>query len=371
GPIRGILRRHSSARVLLDAVTGIDTAGRRVLLADGAPLDYDYLVLATGARHSYFGNDAWAAHAPGLKTIDDATTLRGRILVAMERAETCTDKAERDRLLTFVVVGGGPTGVEMAGAIAELTRHAVGMDFHHITPQCSRIVLIEAGTRLLAAFPESLSAKAKASLEALGVEVRLAARVEHIGPDGVTVGGALLPSACVTWAAGVQASPAAAWLGATADRSGRVEVGPDLGVRGAPGVFVIGDTAAVVSEGRPVPGIAPAAKQMGCYVAGVIAARIAGRAPPGPFRYRHRGSLATIGRQRAVIDFGRLQLSGLVAWLLWSTVHVYFLVGFRNRFVVGASWLWNYLTFDRGARLITGVRISDAPGLAVARKDAA
>lgn len=371
GPIRGILRRHSSARVLLDAVTGVDTGGRRVRLADGPPLEYDYLVLATGARHSYFGNDDWAEHAPGLKTIDDATTLRGRILVAMERAETCTNKAERDRQLTFVVVGGGPTGVEMAGAIAELTRHAVGMNFRHITPRCSRVVLIQSGPRLLASFHEDLSARAKAALEALGVEVMLGSRVRNISAAGVTVGGAHIPSACVTWAAGVQASPAASWLGAAADRSGRVSVGPDLGVPGAPGVYAIGDTAAVFCEGAQVPGIAPAAKQMGCYVANVIAAEISGRPAPGPFRYRHRGNLATIGRQRAVIDFGRLRLSGLLAWLLWSTAHVYFLVGFRNRAVVGASWLWNYLTFDRGARLITGVAIDDAPRPMLTRKDAA
>ena len=329
-----------------------------VRLASGKRLDYDVLVLATGARHSYFGNDHWAAHAPGIKTIDDATRVRRMVLLGMEHAETFrqAQSALRDEYLTFVVIGGGPTGVEMAGAIAELTRHAAAMDFRYITPHCVRIILVEAGSRLLAALPESLAQDARRALQKLGVQVRLNGRVTAIDAGGVTVGGERIEAATILWAAGVQASAAGAWLGAATDRAGRVEVDTDLSVPGRPDIFVIGDTAAVLDRrGRPIPGIAPAAKQQGAFVARVIR-RFRPGAPRGQrFRYRHFGSLATIGRHHAVIDLGWFQLRGAIGWLFWSTAHLYFLVGFRNRFLVGMTWLWNYLTFERGARLITGI----------------
>jgi NADH dehydrogenase FAD-containing subunit len=357
-PIRAIVKRHKATRVLLDAVTGIDVRARRVQLAGGATLPYDFLIVATGARHSYFGRDDWAAFAPGLKTIDDATRLRRNILYALEHAETLPPGPARDRQLTFVLIGGGPTGVEMAGAIAELCRHSVSGDFRHIMTEQARVVLIEAGDRLLASFPPELGECARRALVRLGVDVRLGARVEQVDADGVTLpDGVRIDAATLVWAAGVQASPVAAWLGiAAADRAGRVAVGSDLSLPGRPEIFVIGDAALRVrADGRPVPGVAPAAKQMGEHVARVIAARVAGAAPPPPFVYRDRGNLATIGRKRAVADFGHTRLRGTVAWLLWCVVHVYFLVGFRNRLLVGANWLWHYLTFDRGARLITGL----------------
>lgn len=357
-PIRAIVKNHKATRVLLDAVTGIDVDSRLVHLADGPPLAFDQLVIATGARHSYFGRDDWAGFAPGLKTIDDATRLRRNILYALEHAETLPAGPARELQLTFILVGGGPTGVEMAGAIAELCRHSVQSDFRHIMSDQARVVLLEAGERLLASFPPELSDCAHRALAGLGVEVRLGARVEEIDGDGVSLpGGERIAAATVIWAAGVQASPVAAWLRiAPADRAGRIAVGDDLSVPGQPDIFVIGDAAlARQRDGSPVPGVAPAAKQMGEHVARVIAARQAGRSAPPPFAYRNRGNLATIGRKRAVADFGRTRLRGTLAWLLWCVVHVYFLVGFRNRLIVGANWLWHYLTFDRGARLITGL----------------
>jgi NADH dehydrogenase FAD-containing subunit len=329
-----------------------------VRLASGASLPFDYLVLASGARDSYFGHDAWGPFAPALKTIDDATRVRSRILLAMEAAETSRQEglAGRDQPLNFVIVGGGPTGVEMAGAIAELTRHSAAMDFRHVTPASLRTYLIEAGDRLLAAFPQALSERARRDLEALGVKVRLNAMVTAIDAAGVTIGEERIETATVVWAAGVRASDAGAWLGAPTDPAGRVRVEPDLTAPGHPDVFVIGDTALVIGHHRrPVPGVAPAAKQQGAYVGEAIARRVLGRAPAGPFRYSDQGVLATIGRQRAVVDLGWIRLTGLPAWLLWSTAHLYFLVGFRNRLVVGLTWLWSYLTFDRGARLITGL----------------
>lgn len=356
-PIRTIVKDLPSVHVLMDEVEGVDAARRTVRTGAGAELRYDALVLATGARHSYFGNDAWAEHAPGIKTIDDAVRVRRDILVAMERAETMRqeDPAHRDRHVTFAIVGGGPTGVEMAGAVAELTRHAAEMDFRHISRRCVRVVLIEGGERLLAALPPALGDAALASLRELGVDVRLGARVTSIDAGGVEFDGERLETAATVWAAGVQASPAARWLGVEADRSGRVPVDGHLAVPGLRGVHVIGDTAAVTdAAGRQVPGVAAAAKQQGRHVARVIAARLGGTTVPEPFRYRDHGSLATIGRRRAVADLGRLRLTGLAAWLLWCTAHLFFLVGFRNRLVVGASWLWSYLTFERGARLITG-----------------
>ncbi len=360
-PIRSIVSRNPRIQVLLDEMTGLVPGARRIALATGATLAFDTLIVATGAQHSYFGRDEWAPFAPGVKTLDDATRIRGAILLALERAETNRQEnvSRREEFLTFVVVGGGPTGVEMAGAIAELTRQTVTMDFRFITPRCVRIILVQSADRLLPGFAEDLGACAKRALESLGVQVRLNARVTGIDAMGVMIGDERLETATVIWAAGVQASGAAAWLDAEADRAGRAVVGPDLTLAGRPEIFVIGDTAMVTdADGKVVPGLAPAAKQQGDYVAQVIAARRRGMPAPPPFRYRHQGSLATIGRQRAVADFGWLRLSGFMAWALWSTAHLFFLVGFRNRMVVGANWLWNYLTFDRGARLITGV---DAP----------
>jgi NADH:ubiquinone reductase (H+-translocating) len=359
-PIRGILRRQKHAHVVLGSVTGIDPCKREVILR-ARRVPYDYLIVATGARHAYFGHDEWAAVAPGLKKIDDATRVRRKILIALERAEGETNARERRRLMTFVVVGGGPTGVEMAGAIAELAKVALAMDFRAIDPAMSRIVLIEAGPRVLATFPERLSAVAKRSLERLGVEVRLGARVTHCDDGGVKLGEERIESRTIVWAAGIAASPAAEWLAAKHDQLGRVVVAPDLSLPGHDGVFVIGDTAHVQDlSGKPLPGIAPVAKQQGKYVAKVLRARIAGRPAPAAFRYRHAGNLATIGRTAAVADFGFLRLTGLIAWLVWGAVHISFLVGFRNRFAVAFDWLWAYVTFQSGARLITEVEVDDA-----------
>ena len=359
-PIRTIVRNHRNTRVLLDRVIGVDAEARRVRLAGGDELAYDFLLLATGARHSYFGRDEWAAHAPGIKSLEDATAVRRKVLLALERAETERDRERRKALLTFVVIGGGPTGVEMAGAIAELTHRSVSKDFRSITPQCSRVILVEAGPRLLPGFAPSLSMKARRAIKSLGVELRLKSRVTAITGGAVALGGETIRTHTAIWAAGVQASPAARWLDAESDGAGRVAVGADLRVPGHETVFAIGDTARCLdARGEPLPGVAPVAKQQGKYVAAAILARLAGRSMPD-FRYRDYGKLATIGRSRAVIDFGRLRLSGHLAWLLWSTAHIFFLVGFRSRIVVGLHWLWNYLTFERSARLITG----DAPAVA-------
>jgi len=353
-PIRSILRHQRNTTVLLGRVNDIDRAARRVMIGVQA-VPYDYLVVATGARHAYFGREEWEPFAPGLKKIEDATELRRRILIAFEKAESEADPAERVRLLSFAVIGGGPTGVEMAGAIAELARRALAADFRNIDPRLARIVLIEAGPRLLAAFPERLSAIAKRSLERLGVEVRLGAAVTGCRDDGVMVGDELIPCRTIVWGAGVAASPAARWLGTDKDRVGRVPVGPDLALADAPHIFVIGDTAAAIgADGRPLPGVAPVAKQQGVYVARAIAARVTGRRLPPPFRYRNLGNLATIGRRSAVADFGRVRLSGSIAWVLWGIVHVLFLLGFRNRVTVLIHWLWAYVTFQSGSRLITG-----------------
>ncbi len=353
-PIRRIVRRQRNASVLLGEVTGIDTDARMVSMGDDA-VPYDYLILATGAQHAYFGNDAWEPFAPGLKKIEDATDIRRRILMAFERAEAEPDPAERDRLLTFVIVGAGPTGVELAGAIAELARRALAKDFRNIDPRQTRILLVEAGERVLPSFPESLSAFAQRSLGKLGVEVMLGEPITGCDAEGVAIDGRRIGARTVLWAAGVAASPAGAWLGAETDRSGRVMVTPELGVPGHFGIFVIGDTAAVNdTAGRPLPGIAPVAKQQGKYVARCIRRHVSGSTLIPNFRYRHPGSLATIGRSAAVIDFGWLRLKGLIAWWIWGVAHVYFLIGMRNRLLVAIQWLWSYIAFDRGARLITG-----------------
>jgi NADH:ubiquinone reductase (H+-translocating) len=359
-PIRGILRGQRNAKIVLAKVSGIDTA-RREVVAEGRRVPFDYLILATGAQHAYFGND-WASYAPGLKTIDDATYLRRRVLLAFERAETEPDESERRRLLNFVVVGGGPTGVEMAGAIAELAKRALAADFRSIDPRCARIVLVEAGPRLLAPFDPALSEAARRALEQLGVDVRLGAVVTDCDCTRVSLGSERIETRTIIWAAGVMASPAAQWLGADSDRAGRVKVEGDLSVPGCPDVFVIGDAAALNgADHKPLPGVAPVAKQQGRYVADLLIARANGKTVP-PFRYRDFGSMATIGRKRAVAQLGPLKISGLPAWLLWSLAHVYFLIGFRNRLSVAMNWCWSYLTFHRGTRLITGIsgsRIED------------
>jgi len=352
-PIRSILRHQQNARVMLASVTAVEKANRHVH-TDRIVLSFDYLVIATGATHFYFGHDEWGRVAPGLKRIEDATHIRRKILLAFERAELANDANLRRQLMTFVVIGGGPTGVEMAGAIAEIARQTLRADFRAIDPAESRIVLVEAGPRILPAFQERLSEYATATLSSMGVQVLTSARVTGVDGSGVQLGNERIESCTCIWAAGVAASPAGRWLDAPCDRSGRVNVLPDLSVPGTPEIFVIGDTAAIVSaDGRPVPGIAPAAKQMGRYVGRVIAARVQGRAPPGPFRYRHYGDLATIGRRAAVVKLDHFSLTGFVGWLFWSIAHIYFLIGVRNRLVVAINWLWNYLTFQRGARLIT------------------
>jgi len=358
-PIRHILRKQENATVLMAEVRGIDTE-KRVVQADSVTLPYDYLVVATGAMHSYFGHGEWAEVAPGLKRIEDATRIRRRILIAFERAEIAAGESERRRLLTFVIVGGGATGVEMAGAIVEVARQSLAMDFRHIDPKTARIVLVEAGPRVMPAFPQKLSDYVVRTLTKKGVEVMTATRVVRCDAHGVDLEHGRIDAATIIWAAGVMASPAASWLNAGRDRAGRVKVGPDLSVPGHPQVFVIGDTADVVDQPH-IPGIAPAAKQMGRYVGRLIAARVAGRPAPPPFHYRHLGDLATVGRQAAVVKLGWLELTGFIGWVFWSVVHIYFLIGVRDRFIVAFTWFWDYVTFQRGARLITQVPPPDQP----------
>lgn len=358
-PIRAILARQKNARVLLGRVIGVDQHRRVVLLRD-REVAYDDLVIATGARHAYFGHDDWASIAPGLKNLDDATALRRKILLAFEHAEDETHEAERSRLMTFVVIGGGATGVEMAGAIAELAKVALARDFRAIDTKMSRIILIEAGPRLLPTFPERLSNVAKTALEKLGVEIRLGRPVTRCDAGGVALGDDKIECRTIVWAAGVMASPAAEWLSAEHDRAGRVIVAGDLTLPGHPEIFVIGDTALVLDKkGKPLPGVAPVAKQQGNYVAKVLQARIAGAASSRPFRYRDLGNLATIGRSAAVVDFGMVKLTGRFAWLVWCVAHIYFLIDFRSRLIVALKWLWSYITFQRGARLITSGNSED------------
>jgi putative oxidoreductase len=352
-PVRAAFRDNARMRVLRGTVTAVDAAARQVI-ADGRAIAYDTLVLATGATHGYFGHEEWAVYAPGLKSVADATSIRSRILDAFEKAEATGDAALRTKLLTFLICGAGPTGVEMAGAIAELAHNGMAKDFRNFDPAFARILLVQAGPRVLPQFDERLSAFARISLEALGVEVHTDSRVELIDGDGVVVNGKRLAAGTVLWAAGVVASPASAWLGAEADRAGRIKVGPDLSVPGLPDIFAIGDTALSFAwNDQPVPGLAPAAKQGGAYVASVLRARLRSRKSPPPFRYRHQGSLATIGRKSAVADFGWVKVTGAMAWWLWGAVHVFFLVGVRNRLSVMFGWIWSYFTFDVGVRLIT------------------
>jgi putative oxidoreductase len=352
-PIRSLFRLQPNVRVLLGEVVGVRPASREVTIGQSS-LSYDYLVVATGAQHSYFGKGDWAAYAPGLKTIEDATEIRRRLLTAFERAEGADDPAERAAWMTFVIVGGGPTGVELAGAIAELARHGLDKEFRAIDPAAAVVVLVQSAPRLLPTFPTALSIDAAMTLQRLGVTVRVDARVEEVDENGVLLAGEVLPARTVLWAAGVQASPAAAWLGAQQDKAGRAAVGPDLSVDASGVVFAIGDVAASLAwNGQPVPGLAPAAKQGGTYVASVIRRRIEGRPAPKPFRYRHAGSIATIGRQAAVADLHGLKVRGAAAWWLWGAAHVLFLVGGRNRSAVLLEWVWAYLTYRRGSRLIT------------------
>src|SRR6185295_2490087 len=352
-PIRYLLRGRPEVTTLLATVTGVDATARRVMLDGGDSLPYDTLVLATGARHAYFGHDEWEPFAPGLKTLEDATTLRRRILIAFEDAERERDPQRRAALLTFVIIGAGPTGVELAGTIAELAQDTLPADFRNIDTRKARVVLIEAGPRVLAGFADELSAYAQASLQSLDVEVALGQPVTECTADGVVYGGKSLQAKTIIWAAGVRASPAAEWLGAPADRAGRLQVLPDLTVPGHPEVFAVGDTVMINDgDGKPVPGIAPAAKQQGRHVASAIKARLRGETP-GPFVYRHAGNLAQIGKRSAVIDFGRIRLRGAIAWWIWGIAHIYFLIGLRNRLAVAMSWLWIHARDQRAARLIT------------------
>jgi NADH dehydrogenase len=355
-PIRFLMRKRQEVTTLLGTVTGVDPQQHRVELQGGGAVDFDTLVLATGARHAYFGHDDWEPFAPGLKTLEDATSIRRRVLLALERAELETDAARRAALLTFVIVGGGPTGVELAGAIVELVYQNLRGEFRRFDTRQARVLLIEAGPRLLPAFAPDLSAYALEALARLGVEVRLGSAVTDCNSRGVTVGDQNVPADVILWAAGVRASPAAVWLRAPADAAGRVQVEPDLTAPGHPEIFVIGDTATVnVWNGKAAPGIAPAAKQQGAHVARTIRQRLAGNSQPRPFRYRHAGDLATIGKRSAVIDFGWCKLKGWLAWWVWGFAHIYFLIGLRNRFAVATSWLWIYLTGNRSACLITQV----------------
>lgn len=350
-PLRHILRDQRNVTVLQVKVDGIDTTAREVHAA-GQRHHYDYLLVASGVSHAYFGHDDWQQWAPGLKTLDDAMNMRARILSAFEIAEGCTDPAEVQAQLTFVVVGAGPTGVELAGTLAEVARHTLKREFRRIDPTTARVVLVEAGPRVLPAFPEELSDSAERQLQKLGVQVMKGRAITHVDSEGVRIGDESLSARTVLWAAGVTASPLGRMLGVPLDRNGRVPVAQDLSIPGHGEVFVAGDLASLVLPAGPVPGIAPAAKQMGTYAARVITARVTGRAEPPPFRYKHSGLLATIGRMAAVADMGRLRLSGLLAWWLWLLAHAYFLIGFRNRLVVLIDWAGAYWTYNRGARII-------------------
>ena len=360
-PLRHILREQANVTVLLDEALDVELAQRRIRLAHGE-LTYDALIVATGATHAYFGHDAWEANAPGLKTLDDAFTIRRRVLLAFERAEREDDPAQRQAWLNLVVVGGGATGVELAGTLAEIARHTLPREFRRADPRKANVLLVEAGPRLLPAFDAALSEKARLQLQKLGVEVRLDTAVTAIDGGGVMLRDTPHAARTVLWAAGVAASPLGALLGAPVDRAGRVQVEPDLSLAGHPEVFVIGDLATVTQDGgKPVPGVAPAAKQMGRYVADRLKARWRGSPLERPFRYRDDGALATIGRMAAVAQFGRIKLSGVLAWWVWLLAHVTFLIGFRNRLVVLLDWAWSYWTYQRHARIVTG---SDEPSRA-------
>jgi NADH:ubiquinone reductase (H+-translocating) len=350
-PIRHILRKQKNTEVLMAEVTGVDVEQQRVLIGDRS-IPYDYLVLAMGARDNYFGHPDWEQFAPGLKTIEDARAIRHKILLSFEAAELETDPQKIQELLTFVLVGAGPTGVEMAGAIAEIAHKTLTSEFRHIDPRMARIILIEALPRILGAFPESLARKTQKRLTRMGVEVRTNTPVLNIDAHGVTVPGEHIAADTIIWSAGVEASPAGKWLNAEVDRAGRVKVADDLSVPGHPNIFVIGDTASVQQQGKPIPGVAPAAIQEGSYVASVITRRVTDQEQGKAFHYTNKGNLATVGRSYAIVDIGPFRLTGLIAWVMWLIVHIYFLVGFRNRFIAIFQWAWTYFTFARGARLI-------------------
>lgn len=353
-PLRHLFRDRPDVTTIMAQVTGVETSARRVNLASGESVAYDTLVLATGARHSYFGNDVWETHAPGLKTLEDATAIRRKILSAFEIAENSDDPDVQRAHMTFAVIGAGPTGVELAGIIAELAHRILPQDFRKIDTKNARVLLIEAGPKILSAYPDVLSAYAKAAVTDLGVEIMLGQPVTRCHTDGIEVGKGSIPCKTIIWAAGVQASAAANWIGVDCDSVGRALVNPDLTAPEHSNVFVIGDTAAVTDKsGDPVPGIAPAAKQMGGYVARVIQQRLAGAAPPAPFRYRHAGSLATLGRRAAIADFGGFKMKGPIAWWVWGIAHIFFLIGARSRIAVAWSWLWSFLTGQSSARIIT------------------
>jgi NADH:ubiquinone reductase (H+-translocating) len=353
-PIRRVLRRQANTEVLLGEVLGIDPDRQRVSI-DGLQVDYDYLVVATGSAFSYFGHPEWAEHAPGLKSIEDALTIRRRVLLAFERAETALDEEQRRRHLTFVIVGGGPTGVELAGAITDMARNTLAPDFRRFDPRKARIVLVEAAPRLLGSMPEDLADYARRALGSIGVEVKLDCMVESVDERGVVAGGERIEADTVIWGAGVAPSPVGEWLGVETDKGGRIAVGPDLSLPGRPEVFVIGDAAlALDPHGKPLPGLAAVAQQQGKFVGRLIAGLAAGEENRPRFRYRNWGELATVGRQLAVADFGWIKLKGWLAWWLWGAVHIFYLIGFGNRIMVMLEWLWAYLTFRRGARLITG-----------------
>ena len=349
-PLRHILRGQRNATVLLGEARSVDIE-RKTVDVDGVSRPYDYLIVATGSTHAYFGHDEWAPYAPGLKTLEDAFRIRARILTAFERAEATADPAEQMEWLTFLIVGAGATGVELAGTLAEIARHTLKREFRHIDPAAAKVLLIEAGPRVLPSFPPSLSAKAQHQLERLGVQVRTGHAVTGVDERGVWIGEQRIAARTALWAAGVAASPLGATLGVALDRAGRVQVTAELTVAGHPEVFVVGDLMAAPEGTAPIPAIAPAAKQMGRYAAEAILAKLSGR-PIRPFRYRHFGSLATIGRMAAVVDFGRIRLSGTLAWWIWLTAHIYFLIGFRNRLVVLIDWAEAYWSYRRGARII-------------------
>lgn len=358
-PLRHILRGQRNVTVLLDEVESIDTAHKQVRLAGHGALDYDYLLVATGATHAYFGRDEWAAHAPGLKTLNDAFAIRRRVLTAFERAEAEPDPARRAAWLCFVIVGAGPTGVELAGTLAEIARHTLNKEFRHIDPGQARVILAEAGPRVLSSFPEQLSETARKQLTSLGVEVRCGLPITAIDATGVNLGEQRLDTHTVLWAAGVAASPLARSLNVPLDRAGRVPVAADLSVPGQPDVFVAGDLAAISQDGKPVPGVAPAAKQMGAHIGRVIRARMT-KQPAPPFRYADFGNLATIGRMAAVVDLRGLRFSGILAWWFWLAAHVFFLIGFRNRLVVLINWAVSYWTYQRNARIIVGTDVASS-----------
>ena len=349
-PLRHILRKQGNVTVLMGNVQTVDLPLRRVYVGEQA-IEYDFLVIATGATHAYFGHDDWAQRAAGLKTLNDALAIRARLLIAFERAEVETDPRLREAWLTFAVIGAGPTGVELAGTLAEIARHTLAPEFRRSDPRQARVILIEAGSRVLANFAPELSAKAVAQLTRLGVTVRTGRPVTALGSDYLELGDERIETRTILWAAGVAASPLGRKLGAPLDRTGRVIVQPDLSLLDHPEVFVVGDLAAISVNGRPVPGIAPAAKQMGAYAAKCIASILVGR-PRTAFRYRDYGALATIGRRAAVVELPGLKLSGTLAWCFWLAAHIFFLIGFRNRLVVLLDWAWAYITYDRNARII-------------------